>query len=110
MTPIAIKNLPADSTGCTRKVIVWGININAKSEEIQVIYDLAYIGKDGSIIHYIEENANYRRYNRPVEMNGEIEVTPANMKFDELRNSEIGQAITALIENDLLKYPDLTQN
>lgn len=99
MTPIAQKSIGVNqTTGLEQIVKIHQINIDAKAEKIVVVYDVDTISPTGVVVA-TESNKTFERFN------GEV-----NKKFDALRNSPIGQGITALLTSDLDSYPSMDQN
>lgn len=98
-------------TGLQKKVLIWKIDIDGKTEIITVKYDISLISPTGIVVKIIATNI-YRRFNRPAVMSedGETIITPANMKWDQLKDSAIGQGILSMIDLDVKNYPNLAQN
>lgn len=98
MTPIATKDLGInETTGLNERLVVWQITIDSQSEKIVVVYKIQTISPTGIVIAETE-NMTYERFN-----------SDHNDKFNQLRNSQVGQMITGLIEQDLNEYPNLAQ-
>lgn len=89
-TPIASKSFGIDDfTGLEKALFVFKQTNDAKNETIIMDYDIVLLSPNGKIVSILYSD-NYTRYNMP-----------NKNKFDELRQSQIGQAIEALIQNDL---------
>jgi hypothetical protein len=110
MKPIAVKSLGINkTTGLEEQLHVWQLTIDAKSEVVVVVFDIVTLAPNGEIVKVSETNS-YRRYNYLGEPATEDKKEiPANMKFDEYRNSQIGQAISGMIQKTIELYPDLEQ-
>jgi len=109
-TPVKTKDLGIDEpTGLQKELQVWRIEVDAKAETVNVYYDIV-LKSNGVAAAVVESNKNYLRYNRPAEVDAEgNEIRPANMKFDALRSSPVGQGVEALIQQDINNYPDIDQ-
>lgn len=99
MIPIATKDLGIDSvTGLRKEVIVTGFNVNTFTENIIVEYFIvSYSPTNVSVVQ--EGPFKYYRYNDPL----------GRQAFTEWRQSEIGVAISAAINETIQKYPNLEQ-
>ncbi len=101
MTLLGTKNLGKDVvTDLDRQLQIWQITIDGKSEVILVVYDIVLLAPNGSIAK-VESTDNFRRFNRDAVIQDEIEVKPANLKFDALKLSPVGQAILGMLQLDL---------
>ncbi len=106
---ILVKKIGIDSvTGLEVQARVWKVIIDAKIETIQVEYDLEYLSPKGIVVKSVP--SAYTRFNQPAQLDSEgVEIVPAKMKFNELRNSSIGQGITFIITDTFKSYPNLAQ-
>lgn len=85
-TPIAKKTFGTDEQyGLTKELHVWGQFNDAKNERIVVYYDIVLLSPTG-LISKIVSSGQYTR---------------SGQKFQALRDSQLGQGITALIETDM---------
>ena len=122
MTPIATKSLGAHGvTGLNMELRVWSININAKVEWIEVSYEVVQLSPNGSVV-CIESTGMYSRFNSDaipgiadvldeegnVSIPGKAEI-PAKPRFTEYRESQVGLAIAAMVQQTVNNYPNLTQ-
>ena len=111
MTLFGTADLGIDAeTGLEKQLQIWGIDINGKTEEVIVSYDVVLLSPTGVTVKVIESN-NYRRYDKQavIDANG-IELSAANLKFTYLKNSAVGQGILYMISLDVANYPNLEQN
>lgn len=102
MTILGKKSLGVDpKTTLEKELHIWQITIDGKSEVILVVYDIVLLAPTGAVIKTLETN-NFVRFNKKavLDSNG-VEISPANMKFDALKLSPIGQGILALLQVDL---------
>ena len=76
-------------TGLDRGIEVSNIFIDFKNKQIVVEYDKVLYAPTGVVVQIIETK-NYKRFN-----------STTNNKFDALEQSQIGQMIKGLLENDL---------
>lgn len=112
MTIFGEKNLGVDiDSGLQKKLLIWDIQINGKTEVITCKYDISLISPTGMIVKTISTN-NYKRFNKLAELDedGITVISPANLKWDSLKNSIIGQGILSMIAQDVVNYPNLEQN
>ena len=103
MKTLAEKIIHDSVIGLDQKIIVWGLQINCKIERIYVNYDVQTLSPTGVIVATLE-NQSFERYNKPADGD-----TAADSKFNGLYDSQVGQAIKGMIQNDLEKYPNLNQ-
>lgn len=96
--PIAERNIGIDPEIGLEKVLkIWQFTVDAKAEKIVVVYDIDTLSPTGVVVN-TQANNTYERYN-----------SETHAKFDELRDSPIGQGITGLMLGDLQDYPDMAQ-
>lgn len=107
MTPIATKPLGLDEVEQLQKRLeVWRVDINARKEIVTVEYDIVLLSPANNVVKVLD-NTCYTRYNSK---EGDFysrlmkQVTKNNLKFDELRASQIGQMIAGLIALDIANY------
>ncbi len=111
MKAIAKKSLGINtSTGLEEQISAYTIFISTLEEKIQVGYKIQSLSPTGVIVSETELKY-FNRINQKeqtgIGIQGErIVVSPENNKFNQLRESEIGLAITSLIASDLDSYPD----
>lgn len=95
-TPIASKSFGTDQeTGLEKRILAHSFHCDAKANRITVICDVVLMSPTGKIVSIVMP-VTYRREN--------IAETPtinASLKFDQLRNSQIGQGIIQLIQGDI---------
>jgi len=97
---IVVKPFGIDSvTGLNQQVDVWKLIIDARSKTICVVYNIEAIAPSGSLIP-LGSNQNYTRFNQPAVMNSDTITIPANMAFDNLKASQVGQMIIGMILKD----------
>lgn len=106
-------------SGCQMRVDITGVYINIQSKTIDINYDVNLIGKTGQIVAPKEVGRTYTRRNTPAKIGirqvegeapgvtEEYEESPADNKFDQLAESEVGLLIKAMLESDLKNYPNL---
>lgn len=89
-TPLADFSFGIDQeSGLEKKLVIIGFKINAKSETIEIFYEIVFVnptGKLGQILSsgsYIRENAN------------------GNNKYDQLKGSQAGTIIIAMLAADM---------
>jgi len=111
MTIFGTKDLGLDEdSGLQKQVQFWNIDINGKTEVVTVKYDIVLLAPKGQVVKILETN-QYRRFNRPDILDDEGNVIlPANMKWDQLKESATGKGILEMIDLDVKNYPDLKQN
>lgn len=101
MTILAKKSFGIDDeTGLEKEIHIWHISINGKEDTINIGYDIVLLSPKGKVVSVVSTN-NYNRYNRPAIIEDGIEVKPANMKFDALKNSPVGQGILQMLSADI---------
>jgi hypothetical protein len=100
MTPITTKSLGINQElGLEQELKVWQVNIDARSEVINVVYEIVTYSPTNTIIKN-EYPLQYIRFN---DTNGQ-------MMFDHYRDSVIGQSIISAINQTLDNYPNLNQS
>lgn len=131
--PITTKDCGIDEiTGLQKNIEVFHLDINSDSEVVNVEYREIYMSPTNVEVKRV--SSGYTRFNKPAEnyQNGEI-ITPAvkdedgivttpaevsdgtqvkikaSMKFDDLRNSDVGKMIIGMIDLDFKVYPNLAQ-
>lgn len=135
MKPIAIKNIGIDEeNGLEQQIVVNQFTVDTEAEKIIIVYKIQLLSPKGIVIKE-SDPMTYVRYNESdiVYMPGDVitlavlnmkggEIKAAviakggelkksgNMKFDELRNMDIGQQISKMIQSDIDNYPNLEQN
>lgn len=116
MTPIATKKIQNDpKTNLEQYINVWQLTIDAKAEIISVVYEVVVVAPNKEVAS-VKEISNYTRCNIPelVEIkdeDGKV-ISPkveASLKFNELRDSQLGQTIAAMIQQTINLYPNLNQ-
>lgn len=106
--PIAVKSLGTDSlTGLAQRISIWQLTIDSKAEKVVVVYDIETLSPNGKVVA-TSPVKTYERTNKPAVMNADTVTTPANLKFNELRASQVGQMISGMIAADLV--PVITVN
>jgi len=99
--PISTKDLGINAeTGLRDEVRATRLIIDTDDETIRVFIRKVMISNTGFEIDD-KSPIEYVRYNDYEEF--------GILKFDELRNSAVGRAIASMINQTLLKYPDLSQ-
>lgn len=80
---------------------VFKLDINSDTEVVNIEFRLNYLSSTNVI--FKSENYGYTRYNKKtiLDQDGITEISPPNMKFDQLRNSQVGQMIIGMIELDI---------
>lgn len=104
------KVLETDSeTGLDKEIRVVKINIDAETEEIVVFYAIVLASPTGVVMKTLEVSS-YKRYNKAAVLDeNNVEVAPANMAYNNLKASAIGQGIVAIVTSTIADYPNLTQ-
>lgn len=97
-------------TGLNQRVIITQFMIDAASEKISIQYKIETLSPTGVVV----KSSNplvYTRYNRVevLDENGNV-VKEANMKFNQLKDSTLGQTILGMLQTDIDGYPDLAQD
>jgi len=101
MAAIATKDLPVNvSTGLSNRISITALTIDSRNELITVVYSIETISPTGVVVSSIDNNTFVRRNIEAVVEDG-VEITPANEKFNQLRNSPVGQMITGMLNADL---------
>lgn len=88
ITPIAEKNIGVQSNGLELNLKIWSFFVDAKNEAITVIYDMETLSPTGEVVYCQEQT-----FTRSVE------------RFNALRNSPIGVAISEMLRQDLDLFP-----
>lgn len=97
-TPVAIRNIGVDSTVMLEKrAVVNRIIIDSDLSVVRVEYRIETLSPNNQVVS-VSELRSYSRTN-----------LPNDARFDNLRNSAIGVAIKAMVEADLVNYPNLNQ-
>lgn len=81
-----------------KRLDVAHIHIDAKGERIVVTYDIVLVSPTGLAVSVLETKT-YTRHNRQATAD-----KPANLKFNALRDSLIGQGIIELVSSDISNY------
>lgn len=90
MIPIQSFDFGVDAyTGLQKKLYVTGIRIDAKTEVVYVDYDIVLLSPTGVQVSVIE-SYYFERLN-----------LPGNEKYNELKNSPVGQGIIQMIGTDM---------
>lgn len=99
--PIASKDLGVDSiTGLHQKIAIWNLNIDSRKSIVTINYTIQTIAPNGKVVMDGSEN-NYYRYNQQAGTRQNGDTIYANLKFDQLRSSSVGQMLQGMIVNDL---------
>lgn len=105
--PIATKPLGLDEVEQLQKRLdVWDINISSRKEIITVEYDIVLLSPVGNVVKTLQ-NTCYIRFNsriNDIDRKQMKKVTKDNLKFDELRTSQVGQMIAGMISLDIAEY------
>jgi len=105
-TPIASKTLSVNpALGIHQVLKVWDLNIDAKASMVTVNFEINTLTLTDSLLFVTPYQ--YRRVNQAEQIVG-TDTIPANMKFDQLRASQVGQLISGMILQDLV--PVLSSN
>lgn len=97
MTPLATQSIGInEEIGLEQVVKIWRFEVNAKVERIYVSYEVETLSPTGIVLS--TTNGCFERYNGD-----------ENKQFDALRDSQIGQAITGMLANDLKNFPNFEQ-
>lgn len=114
MKPIAVKKLGIDEeTGLEQQIVINQFTVDTEVERIIIIYRFELLSPKGKVVKR-SDPMSYERYNRPeilykegeqidektVAKGGEVK-NEGNMKFDKLRESEVGKMLSALINGDI---------
>ena len=101
MAAIATKDLGVNElTGLSNRIAITALTIDSRNELITVVYSIETISPTGVVVSSIDNNTFVRSNISAVVEDG-VEITPANEKFSQLRNSAVGQMITAMLNADL---------
>lgn len=96
MAAIATKDIGINpENGLNQRINVWQITIDSKAEVVIVVYNIETLSPNGVVVT-TSENKTYTRSNNP-----ETDTTEANMKYDSLRESTVGQMIKGMIDLNL---------
>lgn len=90
--------------GLPAQMQIWELNIDAETEIISVRYKIVTTtptGKEDVRVDKIYTRFNSRTTDTPTPFNGFKTVTQDNLKFDELRESQVGQMITGMLGLDV---------
>jgi len=88
-------------TGLNIECQIWQIVIDSKAEMINVVYDLVLLAPNGEIATVLKTD-HFVRLNQPaiLDKDGNT-IKLANLRFNDLRVSPIGQAIIGMLTTDI---------
>lgn len=96
MAAIATKDLGANpETGLENRIAITALTIDSRNELITVVYSIETISPTGIVVSSIDNNTFVRRNE------------DGNEKFNQLRNSPVGQMIAGMLNADLSKITSI---
>ncbi len=96
MAAIATKDLGVNpETGLENRIAITALTIDSRNELITVVYSIETISPTGIVVSSIDNNTFVRRNE------------DGNEKFNQLRNSPVGQMIAGMLNADLSKITSI---